>query len=110
MFSPGHYATNLLEIALSNEFFEFSHPLDPRNQNDFAHRIAALERIDRVSEHRPVAKQGKKLVESHSLTAARGDDDGAQHSTSLRSWTLGVRRWAFGVFFIPIAAQLPGSA
>jgi hypothetical protein len=30
-----------------------------------------------VSQHRLIAEQGKQLVESHSLAAAGGDDDGA---------------------------------
>ena len=52
-------------------------PFFPRDDNDFTDGSCAVERAQRMSQHRFAGDYGEQFIESHALAATAGDDEGA---------------------------------
>ena len=70
---------HFFQFGPPNEFLQIRQALRAPNQNDFIDAFCALESVERVGNDRHSTEQREELVHPHALTAARGDDDGAQH-------------------------------
>jgi hypothetical protein len=66
------------------QFLEAIRATDDDNLLDAIRRI---ECADGVRDHRPIAEQRERLVESHSTAAAARDDDRRQHAAA--GWLAG---------------------
>src|ERR1051326_6975881 len=119
-------ADNLFHFGwLRDQLFQFVETVATADQNNFIYAIRVLERRDCVRNHRFAAHEREQFVEAHSLAAAGGNDDGAQHGRKSKRRTvnaecrtsdrkpltsaLGARCWALDVFFIRVASALQHS-
>src|ERR1051325_8339952 len=64
---------------LRDQLFQFVETVAAADQNNFIYAIRVLERRDCVRNHRFAAHEREQFVEAHSLAAAGGNDDCAQH-------------------------------
>jgi hypothetical protein len=82
--AAGNNLRHLFELVSRDKLLQLCGPFRARNQNDLPHAICPLESANGVGEHRSFAEQREQFVESHSLAAARRDDDGAEHDGTLQ--------------------------
>ena len=76
---------HFFEFGAPDEFLQLCEAILAANQNDFVNAICTLESLKRVNYNRFISQQREQFIETHSLAAAGGDNDGAQHRTILQS-------------------------
>ena len=84
-FTTNDSRAEFLQACVASNSSNFFMSFFTRNDDDFADRTRNVERTHRVSNYRFARDHGKQFVESHALTAAAGDDNGAKHGKYVTS-------------------------
>jgi hypothetical protein len=92
MFAARNDRTNLLEVFIANNRFDFSMSIFARDHSDFIDTAGTLKCMDGMRDDRSTGDRGKQLVKTHAATVTGGDENSSKHSQKLkdqRSYNVG---------------------